>query len=229
MLTNADKINELLKAHQKDFYPLVKYNNKTDFLLLDFTAANNHLTASLLGNTALFAKYIDETLANANAIYGIGGYFEHRTVYARSNHFGTNENEARRLHLGLDIWAPQDTPVYNFMDAKVHSFAFNNNFGDYGATIILEYQLQGFTFYGLYGHLSLKDIQQIAEGKEILKGQVIGQMGTFEENGFWPSHVHFQLMCSMDDKKGDYPGVVRFADKQQWLTKIPDPNLVFSF
>lgn len=229
MLTNADKINELLKAHQKDFYPLVKYNNKTDFLFLDFTAANSHLTAALLDNTALFSQYIDETLANANAIYGIGGYFEHRTVYARSSHFGTNENEARRLHLGLDIWASQDTPVYNFMDAKVHSFGFNNNFGDYGATIILEYQLQGFTFYGLYGHLSLKDIEKIAEGQELIKGQVVGHMGSFEENGFWPSHVHFQLMCSMDGKKGDYPGVVRFADKEQWLTKIPDPNLVFSF
>ena len=112
-----------------------------------FTTANHHLTASLLEDTALFTQYIDETLASANAIYGIGGYFEHRTVYARSSHFGTDENEARRLHLGLDIWAPQGTEVYNFMDAKVHSFGFNQNFGDYGATIILEYQLEVFFFY----------------------------------------------------------------------------------
>jgi murein DD-endopeptidase MepM/ murein hydrolase activator NlpD len=229
MLTNADKINELLKAHQKDFYPLVKYNSKTDFLQLDFTAANHHLTASLLQDTALFTQYINETLASANAIYGIGGYFEHRTVYARSSHFGTDESEARRLHLGLDIWAPQGTAVYNFMNAKVHSFGFNQNFGDYGATIILQYQLGGFSFYGLYGHLSLKDIQKLTEGQEIPKGKIIGHMGSFEENGYWPPHVHFQLICDMQDNKGDFPGVVRFTDKQHWLAKTPNPNLVFFF
>ena len=76
----------------------------------------------------------------------------------------------------------------------IHSFAFNNNFGDYGATIILLHQLEGFPFYTLYGHLSLDDIAHVKEGKYISRGEVIGHFGKPEENGHWPPHLHFQII-----------------------------------
>jgi hypothetical protein len=50
------------------------------------------------------------------------------------------------------------------MNGLVHSFAFNNRLGDYGATIILVHQLIGKSFYTLYGHLSLNSIKNISEG-----------------------------------------------------------------
>ena len=86
-------------------------------------------------------------------MYGIGGYNELRTVYGRSNLFDSSD-EPRRLHLGIDIWGKAGTPIMAPIGGMVHSVAFNDNDGDYGATIILAHQLQGISFYGLYGHLS---------------------------------------------------------------------------
>ena len=66
------------------------------------------------------------------------------------------------LHLGTDIWGPVGTKIFAPLGGMVHSFAFNNNLGDYGATIILQHQLDTWNFYTLYGHLSLKDIGNIS-------------------------------------------------------------------
>jgi murein DD-endopeptidase MepM/ murein hydrolase activator NlpD len=226
----ADKINNIMTKHQPDFHPVVDFSAAPDKIIpLDFTAANTDLKPEIIGDITLFSNYIDEQLALAKAKFGIGGYFEHRTVYARSKHFNSTEGEPRRLHLGVDIWGAPLTPVYAFMDAKVHSFAFNNNFGDYGATIILAHQLDGATFYSLYGHLSLKNLVGLHPEKKISKGEQFCDFGIAEENGFWPPHLHFQLMCDMEGLNGDYPGVAKFSEFELWKSKIPDPNIILNW
>jgi murein DD-endopeptidase MepM/ murein hydrolase activator NlpD len=99
----------------------------------------------------------------------------------------------------------------------VHSFAFNNAFGDYGATIILSHQLQDVSFYTLYGHLSLASIKNLQEGVHIQKGDVFAEFGIPQENGNWPPHLHFQLIKDLQGMKGDYPGVCRFSEKEIYL------------
>lgn len=226
----AENINNLLIKHAADFSKVVDFSPEDDRLLaLDFTAANTDLIPEIIKDTQKFSKYINQKLASAKAKYGIGGYFEHRTVYARSEHFNSTEGEPRRLHLGVDIWGSAHTPVYAFMDATVHSFAFNNNFGDYGATLILEHQLEEARFFSLYGHLSLKNLEGLSAGKRIFKGVQFCDFGVAEENGFWPPHLHFQLMCEMDGIFGDYPGVAKFSELELWKSKIPDPNLILNW
>jgi murein DD-endopeptidase MepM/ murein hydrolase activator NlpD len=78
----------------------------------------------------------------------------------------------------------------------------------------------------LYGHLSLNSIKNLYEGKNISKGEVIAEFGMRFENGNWPPHLHFQLIEDMQAWKGDYPGVCRFSERQQWLDNCPDPNLI---
>jgi very-short-patch-repair endonuclease len=134
--------------------------------------------------------------------------------------------EPRRLHLGIDIWGKPYTKVMAPWDGIVHSFAFNNAFGDYGATIILTHNLEGQTFHTLYGHLSLNSIKNIQEGDVVRKGDVFCEFGIPFENGQWPPHLHFQLIVDMEGKKGDYPGVCKYSERQRYLDNCPDPDLV---
>jgi murein DD-endopeptidase MepM/ murein hydrolase activator NlpD len=217
---------QIIQSNASLIQKVVDFDIKQEQLLpLDFTDANTELSDEILDNTDLFSDWVNKKLAKNNARYGIGGYNEHRTIYSRSAHFNTGE-EPRRLHLGVDIWGPAGTPIYNFYDATVQSFANNNNFGDYGATIILAYEIDGFKFNALYGHLSLASLSGLEEGKFIPAGAKIAKLGTNEENGYWPPHLHFQLIENMEGLKGDYPGVCKFSEKEKYLANCPDPNLI---
>ncbi|GGI22839.1 hypothetical protein GCM10008119_04650 [Pedobacter mendelii] len=208
---------------------VIDFNKNFDKLLsLDFTKQNRELTDEILEDTDLFSAWVDKKLNHAEARYGIGGYDEHRTIYSRSAHFDTIE-EPRRLHLGVDIWAPAGTPIFNFYDAIVHSFANNNNFGDYGATIILSYEIDGLKFNVLYGHLSLASLDNLYEGKFIAAGKKIAELGAKKENGYWPPHLHFQVINDIEGFKGDYPGVCKFSERTKYLANCPDPNLILKY
>jgi murein DD-endopeptidase MepM/ murein hydrolase activator NlpD len=192
---------------------------------MDFTESNASLTTEIFGDTASFAAYINEQLQAAQARYGVGGYNEHRKLYSRSSHFD-GDSEPRRLHLGTDIWGPVGTKIMAPEDGIVHSFAFNNNDSDYGATIILTHHLDGTGYHTLYGHLSLNSLKDLHPGKRILKGEVLAEFGMRFENGNWPPHLHFQIILDMGDNQGDYPGVCKYSERKQWLDNSPDPDII---
>jgi peptidoglycan LD-endopeptidase LytH len=220
---------EIIRLHSDTFKQIVPFDASADkLLLLDFTEANKDLDEKILTNTQAFSHYIEQTLKQAGARYGIGGYNEHRTVYSRSRVFDApvRGEEPRRLHLGTDIWGKPNTAVMAPLNGVVHSFAFNNQYGDYGATIILSHQLDGVVFYSLYGHLSLASLTNLQEGQLIKAGETFAEFGIPYENGQWPPHLHFQLILDMGDWKGDYPGVCKFSEREEWLKNSPDPALM---
>lgn len=224
----ATPFEQIISKNRNQFKPVVDFDSNKDSLLpLDFTAANTELRAAILADTDLFSDWVHQKLKKAGAKFGIGGYNEHRTIYSRSTHFNGDE-EPRRLHLGLDIWGEVGTPIYNFFPAKVHSFAFNQNFGDYGATIILAYQIAGFSFHVLYGHLNLSAITPLKTGQNIAAGEKIATFGTKEENGFWPPHLHFQVILDMQNYVGDYPGVCSLSERNTYLANCPNPEVILS-
>ncbi|QEC67818.1 peptidoglycan DD-metalloendopeptidase family protein [Panacibacter ginsenosidivorans] len=223
-------IANLLRKFSSIYKKVVPFNAATDKLLrIDFTASNKILTGEIFEHTEKFTAYIATQLLNADAVYGIGGYNESRTVYSRSKHFDSADGtEPRRVHLGIDIWGAAGTPVFAPIGGMVHSFAYNDHFGDYGATIILLHQLDGMPFYTLYGHLSLKDISVLKEGQYINIGEEFGHFGLPEENGHWPPHLHFQVIEDMQLHKGDYPGVCKFSEREKYLANCPDPDLMLN-
>jgi murein DD-endopeptidase MepM/ murein hydrolase activator NlpD len=223
-----DHLPNILKAHQP-FHPVVPFNPLHDkLLLLDFTEKNIELV-EILNDTIRFTEYINFKLQTSNSKYGIGGFSEHRTVYRRSKVFDAKIGEdPRRLHLGIDIWGKPYTRVMAPLDGIVHSFAFNNALGDYGATIILTHQLEGFTFHTLYGHLSLNSIKNLQDGDLIKSGDVFAEFGIPFENGQWPPHLHFQIIIDMQGMKGDYPGVCAASEKEKYLANCPDPDLILN-
>ncbi|MBC7510762.1 MAG: peptidoglycan DD-metalloendopeptidase family protein [Ferruginibacter sp.] len=234
------KLENVLLKNQSNFRSVVDFKAGADKLLqLDFTAANKELSTSLLDDTNLFSHYINDKLTAAGARYGIGGYNEDRILYKRSNHFemigakissfGEDAEVAcRSIHLGIDIWGPAGTKVFVPIGGTVHSFAYNDNFGDYGATIILQHQLETVVFHTLYGHLSLADLVNISEGKYISRGELLAHFGEPKENGDWPPHLHFQVIDDMRISKGDYPGVCTINEREKYLKNCPDANLVLN-
>lgn len=151
---------------------------------------------------------------------------DYNSISHLSSPLGGQGAEPRRLHLGIDIWGKPYTKVMAPLDGMVHSFAFNNAFGDYGATIILTHNLDGQTFHTLYGHLSLNSFKNIQEGDRIQKGDVFAEFGIPFENGQWPPHLHFQLIIDMQKMKGDYPGVCKFSERKKYLSNCPNPDLI---
>jgi peptidoglycan LD-endopeptidase LytH len=222
----AQPILQSLHKYAGTFHPVVPFTpGKDNLLQMDFTVANKDVTEEVYADINKFTTYITGQLEKAGCRYGIGGYNEQRVIYAASTHFDTGA-EPRRLHLGIDIWGAAGTPVFAFLGGRVHSFAFNKNEGDYGATLILMHQLDGFAFHTLYGHISLKDIENLTGSQYVVRGQQIAHFGAPEENGHWPPHLHFQVIIDMQLKQGDYPGVCKYAEREKYLENCPDPDLV---
>lgn len=217
-------ISAVLKKYQSTFHPVIKLKQGEKISALDLSAENTALTEDVFTDTFSFTQFIENERRNTNAAYLAGGYGELRNIYGKSDLF--SGEEPRRLHLGIDIWGNAGTPVYCFLGGMVHSFAFNDNDGDYGATLILLHQLDGIAFYTLYGHISLRDIDSIAPGQYVSHGQQIAHFGEPHENGNWPPHLHFQVIADMELKKGDYPGVCKFSEREKYLKNCPDPNLI---
>jgi len=195
--------------------------------LMDFTENNGDISEELVNDTHRFSDYINHKLRSANAKFGIGGYNEYRELYIRSRVFDSEAGEEpRRLHLGIDIWGKPYTAVMSPWEGIVHSFAFNNYFGDYGATLVISHNIQGISFHTLYGHLSLNSIKNYREGENVRKGDIIGEFGIPMENGQWPPHLHFQVIIDIEDWRGDYPGVCKHSEGEKYLENCPDPDLI---
>ena len=175
-------------------------------------------------NTEAFHQYITKSIEARGGKMGIGGYMENRPIYSRSDVFDGDEN--RRIHLGIDIWAPAFTEVHTPLKAKVHSFQDNAAFGDYGPTIILSHELEGHTLYTLYGHLSRRSLQGLRVGQSIEKGASFTELGPYPENGDWPPHLHFQLILDLEGHSGDFPGVAASSEREKYQRLCPDPYLL---
>ncbi len=92
-----------------------------------------------------------------------------------------------RMHTGIDIAAPQGTPVEASRSGRV---SFAGWRGGYGQVIILDHG-DGKTSW--YAHLSSMDV---GEGQMVDRGQVIGRVGmTGRSTG---PHLHFEIRVNDD-------------------------------
>jgi peptidoglycan LD-endopeptidase LytH len=232
-------LTQVLTKHRAGFAPVVPFTAATDRIApLDLTKNNTELAEDTYSNTALFSAYIDGKRAQAGAKYLIGGYGELREMYKRSRLFGFDNEmdktntaaaaEPRRLHLGIDVWGEAGTPITAPHGGMIHSLAYNDNFGDYGATIILQHQIDMVVFYTLYGHLSRRDLEAARQGQFITRGQRFAHIGPPAENGQWPPHLHFQVIEDIGYMQGDYPGVCKYSEKEKYLTNCPDADLLLN-
>jgi 4-aminobutyrate aminotransferase-like enzyme/Ser/Thr protein kinase RdoA (MazF antagonist) len=191
------------------------------------------------------AEYADKIIA--------GGYLEPRPFYATKAFEieGNSGYEYRTIHLGIDFWEKENTPIHALFDGEVVGCAYNGAVQDYGGVIILKHivknteggYIDGVTsshpvnkpaskpnpliFYTLYGHLSKKSLEGISIGKKVKKGKKIATLGTISENGYWTPHLHFQIMLDLLGYENDFPGVGLPRTIDVWSSICPDPNVLF--
>jgi murein DD-endopeptidase MepM/ murein hydrolase activator NlpD len=203
--------------------PKIEYTN---YVAFDLSAPITDALQLPLTDAKLFEDFVENYLSNNNAKVAYGGYLEHRNLYKRSTVFKDVAVEERNIHIGLDLWIKAGTEVLAAVDGTIHSFQNNGALGDYGPAIILEHEIEGGTFYTLYGHLSLESLDGKTEGAAVKKGAIIGQLGAPPVNGDYAPHLHFQIIGNLQGKKGDYPGVCSKTDLAFYKENCPDPNLL---
>ncbi|MFK8010269.1 MAG: peptidoglycan DD-metalloendopeptidase family protein [Saprospiraceae bacterium] len=219
----------LLEKHQTGFYPILGASfRKMDFCKINLSVSSPILDLESIQTYKGLDFYIQNELKKNNAKVGIGGYLEKRVLYEQSNNF-KGEAENRNIHLGVDWWSVAGTEIYSPLNGKIHSFQYNDLYLDYGATVILQHELEGVVFYTLYGHLNLASLRNLEKGMLIEKGTIFTAIGNRNENGGWVPHLHFQIIKDMMGKEGDFPGVISEKLLAKFSENCPDPNVFFVY
>ena len=198
-----------------------------EYFLIDLSEKNKDLEMFDISSSQEWEKYIDAFLKEKNAKVAFGGYLEKRNIYNRSTYFSNQDIENQRnIHLGIDLWCKAGTKVLAVLDGEIHSFKFNENYGDYGPTIILKHVIKNVEFYSLYGHLSMSSIKNLKIGTKIYQGEIIGFLGDASINGDYAPHLHFQIIKDLNNNFGDYPGVSSEKTLNFYKKNCPNPNLL---
>lgn len=162
-------------------------------------------------------------------LYTIGRYHERRPQIYQTSLFGPQGSSPRFIHMGLDLGAPAETPVYAWADGLIYAQGVLSEPGDYGHSLVTQHEvtLEGerVVLWSLYGHLSAASVGLKRVGERVRAGEVLGALGDVHENGGWPPHLHFQLSVSAPQGH-DLPGVVSEAEEREALWRYPDPRLV---
>lgn len=93
-------------------------------------------------------------------------------------------NGVYKFHSGLDLAAPEGTPIYAMLDGKVTTAKFASDYGNY---VIIDHG----GFQTLYAHCLSLDV---SAGDEVEKGQRIALVGaTGSATG---NHLHVEFRCN---------------------------------
>lgn len=214
-------LEAVLKSHQ--FHPVISPEFQFgEALIVDLSPGSDIWNKVTQEHD--FSAEIKRQIALTGAVVEIGRYAEQRLIYRDTDNF--SGNEVRTLHIGIDLGIPAKNKVFAPIDGEVVGFANHQQQGDYGPTIILRHRLQGMTFHTLYGHLSTSSLDNLRVGQIIKAGETFAQIGNFDENGGWATHLHFQIIQELGLNQNDYPGVVNPDESEFYLQNCPNPNWI---
>lgn len=213
---NADKIGPIV---QHDLSP----DNVLVLDLSPISVNDEGIPRSAEDATNVIFKMMED----AGAAVGVGSYLEDRDVYKGDFFETVDPDEKRTVHLGIDLFLAAYEPLYAPLDGIVRVHNDNTRDYDYGPVVILEHETgEGQIFYTKYGHLSRTSLELWEDGKAFKKGDVIGYLGPYPENGNWAPHVHFQLLLDLMDMDNNVCGVAARSEINVWSSVCPSPNLI---
>lgn len=238
-LPNSKDINDWIQDHHAGFAFPVQRSSSQALLPIDLSAASPLLTgdpsAWAIADVDHAVKQVaTESSSSSDGTHSIaiGRYLEPRLLYSGDQYLAGDadknrfDKERRTIHLGVDLFAPAETPVLAVLDGVVERVDTCDDQLDYGTLVILRHSpAEGITFFSLYGHLS-SACRRLVEGQTVKQGQQIAELGPPEDNGGWSPHLHFQLAVDLLDTGHNFPGVCRRSEQHIWSQICPDPSRI---
>jgi 4-aminobutyrate aminotransferase-like enzyme/Ser/Thr protein kinase RdoA (MazF antagonist) len=199
-------------------------------LVLDLSVSSDFLGADpARAQAPALTPAIAGELHRCGASVAIGRYDEARLLYSAPQ-FAETDNpieERRTIHLGLDLFLDAGSNVRSPLAAVVAVLADNRAPLDYGPVVILRHETEdGDPFFTLFGHLSRESIRTLSVGQKVRQGEVFARIGTVEENGGYPPHLHLQIIADLLELNENFPGVAAASQRAIWTSFSPDPNLL---
>lgn len=179
-------------------------------------------------DASAWERPFQDRLDVSEARMAFGRYLEPRICY-RSGQFqeeGAGPERQRTIHLGVDLFAPAGTAVMTPYAGRVVSVVDNDEPLDYGPTVILRHDADGQAFWTLCGHLGRSVLERLTPGNSLAAGEPFARLGSAEENGGWPPHLHFQVYTDDLDATGNLPGVALASQRSVWASLSPNPDLI---
>ena len=230
-LPQSESVRRWLVSNVKTAAPILGVDVRTEpCRVFDLSVGSAFLGADPReAETAPLTDRIFGDMKSAAVRVGIGRYDEPRLLYSSPLFGGSNNptDERRTIHLGLDLFVEPGAGLHAPLAGVVHTLANNNAPLDYGPVVILRHATgDGQEFFTLYGHLSKDSLSQLQVGQAIAQGQQFARVGTAQENGGWPPHLHFQVILDLLDRGANFPGVARASERAVLTNLSPDPNLL---
>lgn len=222
------KFKNWAEKHQFSLLDLFPTIGKTKVYHIDLSKENTNVrTEAEFNNPVFFEGKLAEIQEKNTDTIITGGYLEKRSLYTSDIYNAENSTAKRNIHLGVDFWLAEGTAIHAFLEGEIVCAVHQKSLKGYGGFMILKHKIDNLEFYTLYGHLSKESIKNCTVGNQLKKGDKIGVLGTYNENGSWVPHLHFQVLLSLLDYKDDFPGVALESEIDFWRELCPDPNLLF--
>ncbi len=218
----SEEIQDWLR--RQSFAPILGFPlNTENSALLDLGMSSRLLAR--VRDLADPAAYAEPLRAQLGHRIGIGRYNEARPIYLQDM-FAVDHHERRAIHLGVDLFARADSPVYAPLPGMIHSVREHKSEQDFGPTLILKHQpTADLCFFTLYGHLSPGALERWEPGQTVSAGDLLAHIGDYPRNGNWIPHLHFQIIIDLLGED-NFPGVCSPKLRRLYTSLSPDPNLI---
>jgi murein DD-endopeptidase MepM/ murein hydrolase activator NlpD len=120
--------------------------------------------------------------------------------------FGCSRSGGRRRHKGIDMHAPEGTPLYTVAGGRVYRAWKSKGIprdGGYGNYVILEHdavESSGLRYWTYYTHM--QNPPQVTEGDRVPAGFRIGEVGRTPLGRFQNAHLHFEVRLANGSELG---------------------------
>lgn len=190
-IDKAPEIFKVISGNIKTNYPIS--NLKQDMKIISAINSNNIVFETISGKVAIHNEMpVYELDIDNQASNNINSFIWPSESTTISNSFGKRVHPItgeEKTHNGIDISAPENSPVVSSIKGEVIDTGFDNEFGNY---IIIEND-NGVRCY--YGHLSAVEV---AKGDKVELNTVIGKVGkTGTATG---ANLHFEIQINGEYK-----------------------------